>query len=222
MGGGVNLDVPTIFEQKLSQALAGTKCVFLFDQISLQEEVGEYYSIYYKLCDISGRNYFEMEGDDISEQEILQQLAIKKTRAASDKQRVKGAHHSTFRVLCDVLEIRKSGVLCIHNAHQLSPGGVKILSRMITFVRRMKLNWQFIIFADVINLSEINKLQLSIDAAYPEYLIQDSKKYMITKSMRKTGKKGALAKPSLLSKCFDMLVTVLCVGTLVLLAAHYF
>ena len=168
-------DFPNVFERRLSKALASSEVVFLFDQLALQNEVGEYFSTYYELCEASGREYFEWEGASISEKTLLRGLAITSSQSESDLDSDLAFEYSDYGKICALIETRGTGIFCIHNAHLMSEKGYAILSKLVAHVRRMKLGWQFIIFADAIRVDNIAKLQMSIDSTYPEHLSSDSR-----------------------------------------------
>ena len=214
MGSRHSLDTANIFERRLSQALASSAHVFLFDQMTLHNEVGEYFSSYYQLCENSGRDLFELEGSIVSEQNLIQVLETVKRKGESAADAKNGPQHSPFRVLCNRLEAREPGIICIHNAHLLSNEGVEILSKLVRYVRRMKLRWQFMIFADAIRIDDLSKLQLSIDLAYPEHILQSDGKADKNTKTEKDADKTVVRKQSWQQHQAKILAVVTVVGLL--------
>ena len=198
MGGRRNLNIQNNFERRLGEAIASSQHVFLFDQISLQSEVGEYFSTYYQICENSGRDLFELEGSNVSEQSLAQILDIKKTREEAKEMEKNGPVHSPFRTLCNLIETRESGIICIHNAHQLSASGLDVLSRLAGHVRRMKLHWQFVIFADTVRINNLSSLKPSIDQAYPEHILHGLEKDDVATTANNTSRtRKRVKKPSI-------------------------
>lgn len=166
MGFETLTKVAGAFEQELKRALASTKQLFLFDHPSLIHEAGGYHAIYYNLCGRNGRLLYEMEASQLTEQSLVDALAQDAPEHITAGRQQSA--HSNYRLLTDLVDSKRDGLICIHNGQDLSTNGLHTLARLRNHIRRNNQGWQIIIFANTRELSNLALVQLNIDATYPE------------------------------------------------------
>ena len=154
--GGVAL--ATKFEHRLRRCLAGSKHSFLFDQTWVEKYVGPSGAIAARVIMISDLPVYEFSGGKLTTEELVASISV---GSASNRENL-----SHFRSLTDAFEKQRQGLILIQGAEKLSNSSAQLLGRLISFVKKHKLSWKFILIAKVEELDESLVIQLAFDRRY--------------------------------------------------------
>jgi len=149
------------FEAKLIQALASTDQLFLFDRQLVEAELIGYRRVLKLLFNTVARPVYELDARYATEPNLIKMLGSKRRVQISD------TRQSNYRVLCELLELRRKGVICIQSMDDLPRETVQLIMHLVSFVRSKRLRWQFILFGKIANLDQLALTQLKPDIVYP-------------------------------------------------------
>ena len=153
-----------IFKRAFNEALMGAHCVTLFDHGWATLHGSGYHSSVYKYSVAAGFAPMEFEGRQVDESTLVKHICQHSPQSNPDL--------SSYRRISAAMEERNSGLIIIHNAHSLSDKATHLLARLITFLRREKLDWKIILFADTKSLNDLNFAQLAVEKSFPESFLK--------------------------------------------------
>lgn len=154
----------TLFERKLRQTMVGRERVFLFDQDWSAEHGAGYHSTVCRLAQLADLPLYEFEGFSLSEEKLVTAIVSQSATLSSEL--------SNLRLLIESMEKQVRGVIVIHNAHKNNNNVLHLVARLASYVKRRKLHWKIILFADAAALDGLALTQLAIDRAYPASVLQ--------------------------------------------------
>lgn len=153
-----------LFQHAFNQFLVGNHYVALFDHGWATLHGSGYHSTVYKYALGAGYAPIEIEGQQVSESTLVKNICLRSDFPHPDL--------SSFRRISADMEERTSGLIIVHNAHQLSDNATHLLARLVTFIKRKKSDWKIALFADSQSIKQLNLAQLAVDEYHPDSFLE--------------------------------------------------